>query len=261
MNTKDLSLLVKLKKLYIRDIKLCNLDDIVNLVNLKTLSCRNCELINIKGISKLVNLRVFSCMGNKLSNLEEISSLNNLYHFDCSDNMLVDIEEVSDLVNLTYINCQNNRLKNLNPLINLCRLIYLNCDRNPFEEPHHPAIMRFFRRPQMNHNIYSNSQNVHDNNISISVIKSIQNLMKSNSKELHDKDTIIRDLLSKIDNKTVDILLNYFDIEDVHSYYSMKYFEVFQLVFAEMVKLNNDDLYIRLEEEIKIPIVNVSLKE
>jgi len=41
-------------------------------------------------------------------------------------------------------------------------------------------------------------------------------------------------------------LINYFKIEDIHSY-----FEVFQLVFAEIERLNyNSEILKRLEEEL-----------
>jgi len=45
--------------------------------------------------------------------------------------------------------------------------------------------------------------------------------------------------------------LNYFQIYDVHSYFNLSYFEIFQLVFAEIESLNyNLEIIKRLEEEL-----------
>jgi len=106
------------------------------------------------------------------------------------------------------------------------------------------------RNKNIKNTIYSDSQNVHDSEITKSVNISINNLLKAHSKSLKSEDEIINKLID-LKFSRIEDLLNYFQIKDIHSYFNLSYFEIFQLVFAEIESLNyNPEILHRLEEEL-----------
>jgi len=150
------------------------------------------------------------------------------------------------------LDCDYNQLLTLLPIRNLRNLIYVDYDENPFEEPHHPAVLRILNRNKSIENtIYSDTQNIHDSEITKSVNKSINNLLKAYSNSLRSEHEIINKLID-LKFSRIEDLLTYFKIKDIHSYFNLSYFEIFQLVFSEIKSLNfNPEVLRRLEEELE----------
>jgi len=74
--------------------------------------------------------------------------------------------------------CEDNQITSLLPIRNLRNLSYIRYNDNPFEVPHHPAVLRILNGNRYTSNIYNDTQNVHDSEINISVNTSISDLLK-----------------------------------------------------------------------------------
>ena len=119
---------------------------------------------------------------------------------------------------------------------------YFSYDKNYFEGPHHPTILRILNENKVINNIYNDNQNVHESEINVNISTSINTLMKAHSNSIKSEEEIINKLYN----------LKFSRIVDVHSYFNMTFFEVFQLVFAEIESLNfNPEILKRLEEELE----------
>ena len=240
-----------LQELYCQNNQLENLDGLINCTSLQELNCDNNQLSNLDSLSNCTSLQKLDCSNNKLSNLDSLSNCTSLQVLWCYDNKLTNLDCLSNCTSLQKLYCWCNQLTTLLPIRNLRNLNYVRYDNNPFEGPHHPAILRIFdRNKSIKNTIYSDTQNVHDSEITKSVNTSINNLMKAHSKSLKSENEIISKLI-EIKFPRIEDLLNYFQIEDIHSYFNLTYFEIFQLVFAEIEHLKySPEILRRLEEEL-----------
>jgi len=230
---------------YITDIK-----GISNCIFLKTLICNYNKITKIDCLSKCTLLQIFYCNNNMLSDLNGLSNCLSLQGLNCSNNMIENLEGISNCTSLQIVFCNNNKLKNLLPIINLKRLKYIYYNDNPFEGLHHPAVLRILNKNRIINSIYNDAQNVHDSEITRSVYDSINYLLKAHSNSLKNKEQIISKLF-ELKFKKINELLSFIENEEIHFYFNLSYFEVFQLVFSEIEKLNfNPELIRRLEEEI-----------
>ena len=111
--------------------------------------------------------------------------------------------------------------------------------------------MRILESNKTISNICSDNQNVHDSEINININTSNNNLLKAHSNSIKTEQEII-DKLNELKFSRIEDLKTYFNNKDVHSYFNMTFFEVFQLVFVEIEKLNfNPEIFKRLEEELE----------
>jgi len=250
-NLDCLSNCTSLQVLWCTNNKLSNLDCLSNCTSLQVLWCYNNKLSNLDCLSNCTSLQELWCSNNKLSNLDCLSNCTSLQKLDCRNNQLINLDFLSNCTSLQELDCSTNQITTLLPIKNLRNLTYLNYYNNPFEEPHHPAVLRILNRNKnIKNTIYSNTQNVHDSEITKSVNTSINNLLKAHSKSLKSENEIINKLI-EIKFPRIEDLLNYFQITDIHSYFNLSYFEIFQLVFAEIESLNyNPEIIKRLEEEL-----------
>jgi len=231
--------------------KITNLDALSGCTSLQKLNCNGNKLINLDGLSNCTSLQVLTCIYNKITNLNGLSKCIYLQWLFCSYNKITNLDGLSNCTSLYELECDHNQLKTLLPiryLRNLRKIIYY--DYNPFEGPHHPAVLRILNRDKNISNIYNDTQNVHNSEINISVNTSINNLLKAHSISIKCEEEII-DKLIDLKFSRIEDLKTYFNNKDVHSYFNMTFFEVFQLVFAEIESLNfNPEILKRLEEEL-----------
>ena len=250
-NIDCLSNCTSLQELYCHSNRLQNIDCLSNFTSLRILNCSNNHLTNLEFLSNCSSLQKLYCKYNKISNLDCLSNCTSLKELNCSNNRITNVDVLSNCTSLVDLNCSDNKLTTLLPIRNLRTLKYLIYYSNPFEGPHHPAVLRILtRNKNIKNTIYSDSQNVHDSEITKSVNISINNLLKAHSKSLKSEDEIINKLID-LKFSRIEDLLNYFQIKDIHSYFNLSYFEIFQLVFAEIESLNyNPEILHRLEEEL-----------
>jgi len=227
-----------------------NLHGLTNCTSLENLICDFNELENLDGLSNCTSLKYLQCGCNKLENLNALSNCKSLQLLKCSQNLLTNIDPLANCTSLRDLYCDDNKITTLLPIRNLRNLNYVNYHGNPFEGPHHPAILRILNRNE-NNTIYNDYQNVHDSKINTSVNSSINNLLKAHSNSIKSEEEIISKL-NELKFPRIENLKTWFNNKDVHSYFNMTYFEVFQLVFAEIERLNYDpEIIKRLEEELK----------
>jgi len=208
-------------------------------------------LTNIDCLSNCTSLQILSCDNNNLTNLNGLSNCTSLQKLYCGNNQLNNIDCLFKCTSLQQLWCSYNQLTTLLPIRNLRNLYIIYYNNNPFEGPHHQAVLRILNRNKIiKKTIYNNSQNVHDLEITDSCNTSINNLIKAHSKSLKSKIDIII-ILIDLKFPRIKDLLTYFKIKDIHGYFNMTYFEVFQLVFAEIEYLKyNPEILKRLEEEL-----------
>jgi len=250
-NLNSISNCTSLQKLDCSYNKLKNLDCLSNCTSLQELNCYKNQLINLNGLSNCTSLQILYCYKNQLINLDGLSNCTSLQILYCYNNKLSNLDGLSNCTSLQKLNCYKNQLTTLLPIRNLRNLIDVSYNSNPFEGPHHPAVLRIINRNKsIGNTIYSDTQNVHDSEINRSVNNSINNLLKAHSNSLKQENEIINKLI-EIKFLRIEDLLIYFKIKDIHSYFNLTYFEIFQLVFAEIEHHNfNPEILKRLEEEL-----------
>ena len=146
----------------------------------------NGEEITFKSFNEIVgkefydNITILYCDFNKLKELPELpKSLIELY---CYNNQLEKLPELPK--SLIELVCSYNKLKELPLSMLLCnRLNYCNYSNNEIVLT--IPQMRFLERPNnrntnnsVYNSVYNDTQNVHNHNIQLSLVKSINALMK-----------------------------------------------------------------------------------
>jgi len=228
--------------------RLKNIDGLSKCTSLKYLNCSYNNLENIDSLINCTSLRSLNCFKNKLKNINGLSKCTSLKNLNCSYNNLENIDSLINCTSLELIWCNNNQLKTLLPIRNLRNLSFIDYGNNPFEGPHHPSIFRNLKKIVI---FYTDAQNVHDSEINKSINDSLNNLMKIYTNHLKSEEEIINKLV-ELKFSRIEDLLEYFNNKNVHSYFNLTYFEMFQLVFAETERLNFDSEIIkRLEEELE----------
>ena len=212
-----------------------------NLTSLTHLDCYNNQLTSLPSeLGNLNHLTYFNCSDNRLISLpSELGNLTHLTYFNCSDNRLISLpSELGNLINLTNLNCFSNQLTSLpSELGNLTHLTHFNCSSNqltslPSElgnlthltefyyegnpiEYIPPNVLRLIERRRISHNIYNDSQSVHDSSIQRGVKESLQKLLSE--KPILTSEKMWEYLLSRLSPESVSLLLEYSEFPDIHS--------------------------------------------
>ena len=237
-NLNCLSNFISLQILYCNNNKLENLDHLNNCTSLQKIHCHKNNLSNLNSFTNCISLQELWCWNNRLKNLDGLSNCVSLQILYCGCNQLENIDCITNCTFLRKLFCNSNKLTTLFPIKNLRNLRKIRYYDNPLEGPHHPAVLRIIKRNKKII-IYSDRKNDHDLKINKSVNTSIINLVKVHGNSIKSKGKIINKLLD-LKFPRIENLLFYFQNEDVHSYFNMTYFEMFQLIFAEIERLNYD---------------------
>ncbi len=158
-------------KLYCHGNNLTSLPELPN--SLTNLWCYD---NNLTSLAKLPNsLITLSCFGNKLTSLPELP--NSLINIDCDNNNLTSLPELPN--SLTTLFCDSNNLTSLPASLLLCRNlidIYYTNNEIVLTLPQMRFLERINNRT-IDNTLYNDSQNVHNHNVQLSLIKSINTLM------------------------------------------------------------------------------------
>jgi Leucine-rich repeat (LRR) protein len=146
----DLSSLINLIELSLRNNKLTKLPDLSSLVNLTYLDCSrnsirelpdlsslvnlNCSYNQLTELPSLINLIYLDCIKNSIKELPNLSLAVNLKELHCSCNQLTKLPDLSSLVNLTGLYCSKNQLVELPDVSSLINLKHLFCSQNQLVE-------------------------------------------------------------------------------------------------------------------------------
>jgi hypothetical protein len=255
--------LINLQELYLGYNKLTHLDKDIfkNLTNLQYLSLRNNKLTHLdKDIFKnLTNLQKLFLYNNNLTHLDKYSfkHLDNLQVLNLFNNKLTHLDKdiFINLTNLKKLDLETNKLTSLpSSIINcrhLSRIYYSNNEINYIP----PNIQRFLNnlmQSSQNLQIYNDSQNVHNHHIQECIKTSLENIL--NYPKTIDKESLTNELLnSKINDRSLRLLLEYCQDESVHSVLNITFEEallhVLEYINLEL-KDNRDDILNILETEI-----------
>ena len=96
------------------------------MINLKSISIRNNFIKNIDVLNCLNYLVTIDCSKNKISSML-LDKVTTLTYFDCSYNHLSDLSNLP--VNIMKLICKNNKLKNIN-ISELKNLYHIDCSYN-----------------------------------------------------------------------------------------------------------------------------------
>jgi Leucine-rich repeat (LRR) protein len=255
--------LTNLHKLYLDTNNLSHLDKDIfkNLTNLQELYLDYNKLTTLnKDIFKhLTNLHDLDLSNNNFTHLDKniVKYLTNLHDLDLSYNNLTHLNNdiFNTLTNLQCLDLSDNNLTSLPSSITNCRHLndiqYYNNAINYMP----PNIKRFLNNLRQTSNklqIYNDSQNVHNHHIQECIKTSLENIL--NYPKTIDKESLTNELLnSKINDRSLRLLLEYCQDESVHSVLNITFEEallhVLEYINLEL-KDNRDDILNILETEI-----------
>jgi protein phosphatase 1 regulatory subunit 7 len=110
-NQIQVSEALEVKKLYVNDLEIVNLEGISSFINLEEFGCYNNQLTSLD-VSKLKKLKYLYAFNNRINNLN-ITGLTQLEHLHVQDNIFLTTLDVSKLVNLKELIFSRNRLTKL----------------------------------------------------------------------------------------------------------------------------------------------------
>jgi len=250
--------LVHLQHLYILYNSLTFLPDNIftSLTKLQTLSlCGNkLNVLPDYLFSSLTKLEILFLAQNELTFLPEniFASLGNLMVLSIANNRIITLSDdiFVSLVELQSLHLSDNKLTILPSSILNCRYMHtLHYTGNEITVD--IRFQRFIERMQNydNHDIFTDSQNIHASSIQTSTKQSINTLFKDPFD--CSKDDIIKECLTW-DIPCLSDLLTYLDDTYVHSTLLISFYDVFVKVFGRIMSHPNKmDIISRLDDELK----------
>ena len=226
---------------------LCNLDGIESLTKLEKLNCSRNNLTSLRGMEGLVRLQKLECGRNRLSSIVSLASCVGLIYIRCSCNELITLVGIENCSRLEVLACDFNYITHLDNIVHI-RTIRCCCYHNNPLAIQSPAVERFCDRlNRSNKSIYDDGQNVHDAHVQKSVCCSLVNLL-SDGKPEFSIDCIIN---SGLDQRTIQLLLEYCEDSTVHSVHLLTYFELLGYVWTRITKSEHKpELFKILAEQI-----------
>ena len=239
----------QLVSLHTNDCAIQNWPDIRYCQNLRSLHAIHCGL---KTMDHLVspNLRTLQVSSNELTTFpfEKYPLLTIL---EISYNNLTSIDGVILCPQLQSLGISYNQITNFSPICYLQNLQILFFNSNPLapQDPRTARILnRFIHRARTVNSIYTDTQNVHDSRIQMSVNNSVRNLLKDPVVTFDPQSIIESDLPAE----TKGTIINYCTCDAVHSTHDLTYAELFAYVWARIQKHEaRTELYSILADQIK----------
>lgn len=272
----DLPNFTEMKSLEAHECSFIDFKGFPQMKKLEKLRINNCNTSSFEGLPLLERLKIFNFSFNQIksfdyfsyqpnllsitgisNNIEDISSLcsmNTLRSLILDNNNLISIEDVYRFKNLTLLSCEGNKLQQINAILKLKNLREIFCNNNPYKELHHPIVLRMIYETSLNTiTVYNDGQNTHNRAIENSVFASIEKLIIKYSDQTginKSFNEISEELIDKINEKALMLLRSYCDESIVHSRINLTFFQLFQIIYAEIKHKNLTCLYNRLEQEI-----------
>jgi hypothetical protein len=240
--------------------KLTSLPDIMNFPNLQQLICSANKLTLLPNNMNLPNLQELICNSNYLTALPDNMNFPNLQQFYCNNNKLTSLPDNMNFSNLQIFNCNNNQLTTLP----ICILNFINIQHFSYQNNAIELSLQMARfLDRINNlsinklNIYTDTQNVHDSTIQLSVRDSINrittrpDLQKYNIDQLH---TLIIEN-TKLTETSKSLLFEYIADTTVHSLLLLTFSEVLwftlQIILTDFQIEEQEEIFKVLNQEIK----------
>lgn len=125
-----LSEFIKLRALYLSDIKIINYSFLEKLTNLEILNLHATYIQDISFLEKLKNLKELYLGSNDIQNIYFLHSLTNIKQLLLHFNRIQDLSFLAKLTSLQFLNLRNNQISNITPLGNLGNLRHLDLRSN-----------------------------------------------------------------------------------------------------------------------------------
>jgi Leucine-rich repeat (LRR) protein len=245
----------------------------MNFPNLKKFICSNNKLISLPDNMNFPNLKCFYCCNNNITLLPDNMNFPNLQTLYCSRNILDSLPNNMNFPNLQKMYCSNNRLRFLPNNMNFPNLQEFYCSNNlltsfpvyilnfrnlrEFSYINNRIelslqIERFINRinsfSKKELNVYTDTENVHNSNIQMSVRDSINNLTTRTDLKKYNIDQL-NSLI--IENKIItetskSQLFEYINDMTVHSLLLLTFSEVLWFIIQTIIT----DFQIKEQEEI-----------
>jgi Leucine-rich repeat (LRR) protein len=207
-----------------------------------------------------IELQYLNLSNNNLTYLDKDLFKYNieLQYLNLSNNNLTQLDKDIFKYNtqLQELDLSINKLTQLPSSITRCRnLEYIHYHDNPINyiPPH---IQRFLNRLKQQYNhlqVYNDSQNVHNHSIQECIKTSLENIL--NVPKTINKDILIQNLLeSKMNQKSIQLLLEYCQDTSVHTVLEVNFEEVLfhTLEFINLeCSSNKNEIYSILDQEIQ----------
>jgi hypothetical protein len=242
--------LTKLQKLWLQNNNIKEIKGLEKLNNLEEILLNNNKIEEMKGLDGLTSLEYLWLDNNQITEMKGLNRLHNLKLLTVSSNKITKITGLDELNNLQQLWLYQNDISTIPyTIMNLQKLYRLFIDCNISQ-----IIKRFLDRNHIKNKktIYDDPQNVHDNNITKSIQKSIYNII-SDSKET-TIDSVLKEIISdKVLNKiTKQQLIEYCEDKSVHSILNLTFEEVLCSVWKIISEHSERDEIKRiLNEEMK----------
>jgi Leucine-rich repeat (LRR) protein len=188
----------------------------------------NNQITEIKGLDQLIHLQVLSLSNNQITEIKGLDQLIRLQVLYLYNNQITEIKGLDQLIHLQELYLYNNQITEI-PLTILhnINLTHINHDDHVIIND---IIGRFVNRNKIKTqklHIYNDSQNVHDSTINKSISKSIYTIMNNSCNISFDE--ILNDAI--LTEQTKQQLIEYCNLNDVHSTLNVTFKEVFNSVF------------------------------
>lgn len=127
MQSLDMSGVLKITKLELRDCDLTNCDFIVSLGSVTNLDLDNNDLANIMGLAAWTNLTILDLEDNDITDITPLVGMKKMKVLDLQGNSIRDCSVLSNLTSLTDLNLSDNSsLTNISSLAYCTNLLYLD---------------------------------------------------------------------------------------------------------------------------------------
>ena len=159
---------------------------------------------------------------------------------DICDSNIESVDGIDICQNIKSLRIVGNNIRDLRPICKLANLVIFSCDTIllDHQDPRTFRILSRFIHRNDNH-IYYEKQNVHDTSIQLSIVKSVENILKDPPVK-YDPEKIIQ---SNLPPKTVSLLLEFCDDKNIHSKLDITFYELFAYVWARIERhVEKDEL-------------------
>ena len=178
-----------------------------------------------------------------------------LHILRAGNNTLANLNGLPSCPKLRTLSIEHNLITDFSPICHLPKLESLHTRNNPpsTQDPRTTRVLQRFTHAATRaairtaNTIYSNSQNVHDASVQLSVKKSVENLLKD-PVVTYDPESVIN---SDLPAETKCTIVNYCSCDAVHSAHDLTYAELFAYVWARIQKHESrESLYQILAEQL-----------
>ena len=216
-----------LERLIIDGNWLPNLNGLHRFPALTHLDCNANYIDTIKHLAGAPLLTSLSCNRNRLVMLTGIEHCTLLETLVCSRNRLITLAGIEYCTSIQAIDCEYNQLQRLDQTVYLLHLRSIVFAGNPLA-----TQTRQVRRALTRHSVYNNNQNVHDLSIQRSICESVLRLLLDPEPEFSFEDV----LQSGLDEKTVQLLLEFCSDDNIYSVHLLTYTELLSYVWARIMR-------------------------